>query len=107
MSDNVGQFQKQRDAAFRKAKRLKYPANWISYKWLRNRNQQEVRNPKIRFYYSSFSNPRQSTKFLWSKVKELGIGKPNTESAVNMDLNTINNYFVNIPKESWSSELCR
>lgn len=61
--------------------------------WLQ-KNIKEVWSSKIRFYNCSFFNLHQSTKSLWPKVKDIGIGKPNTESPVNMDLNTVYNYTV-------------
>lgn len=88
--------QKERDIAYRRAKRTKSQDDWSAYKRLRNRTQQQFRNAKVRFYYRSFSS-NLSTKSLWSKIKELGIGKSNIESQISIDLDTINDFFVNIP----------
>lgn len=97
ITDFIRQLQKQRDNAFRRAKRTKTPADWIQYKRLRNRAKQQMRNAKIRYYYQVFS-VKQSTKCLWSKVKDLGIGgKSSSDQPVTIDLNIINNYFVDIP----------
>lgn len=39
-----------------------------------------------------------------SKVKELGIGKPNGKMSVNLDMNLINDYFVNLPIDLSSAQ---
>ncbi len=99
LTDFIRQLQKQRDAAFRKARRTKSQIDWTSYKRLRNYTQQQIRNSKARFLHYSLSQ-KQSSKKLWSKLKDLGIGKSNSKGAVLLDLNTINDYFVNIPVDS-------
>lgn len=96
ITDHIRQLQRQRDSAFRKAKRTKIPNDWIAYKRLRNKVQQQFRNAKIRFFYNSFSN-KKSSKTMWSKVKQLGISKSTAMHPISLDLNVINDYFVNIP----------
>jgi hypothetical protein len=96
LTDFLRQLQRQRDVAFRRAKRTKSPVDWVAYKRLRNSTQQQFRNAKVRFYYTKFSR-NQTSKSLWTSVKELGIGKTKCENLISLDLNTINDYFVNIP----------
>lgn len=96
LSPYIRQLQKQRDSAFRKAKRTKLIPDWENYKRLRNRTQQQIRNAKIRFYHNTLS-VHQSTKTLWSKLKDLGIGKRKADSPLFFDLNSINDFFTNIP----------
>lgn len=96
---NIRRLQNHRDSAFRQAKKTKSVLHWENYKRLRNHTQQQIRNAKIRYYYSSLSR-NQSTKTLWSKVKELGIGKQKHDTPIHLDLNTINDYFTNIPIDS-------
>lgn len=99
-TDHIRLLQKQRDISFRKAKQSKSPVDWSVYKRLRNKTQQEIRNAKIRYYYQSLNNNCKSTKLLWAKVKELGIGKSVSTGQINFDLNSINDFFVNIPVDS-------
>jgi len=97
ITDDIRILQKQRDAAYSKSKRTKNPDDWSVYKTLRNRTQQLIRNARTRYFYNSFSKI-QSTKSLWNKVKELGIGKDSKSNLpINLDLNSINDFFVNIP----------
>lgn len=97
ITDEIRRMQKQRDACFRKAKRSKCAHDWDAYKRLRNKTQQQIRNSKIRHYYRSLSDKKKSTKSLWTKVKELGIGKSNPTVSININLDVINDYFTNIP----------
>jgi len=96
INDEIRQMQRQRDTAFRRSKRTKTQEDWVTYKTLRNRTQQLIRNAKAKWFCTSLSK-KQSTKSLWNKVKELGIGKSHTASPIHLELNDINNYFVNIP----------
>uniref|UniRef100_A0A1B6KKS7 Reverse transcriptase domain-containing protein n=1 Tax=Graphocephala atropunctata TaxID=36148 RepID=A0A1B6KKS7_9HEMI len=70
--------------------------DWNAYKRLRNQTQQQIRNAKVRFYYRSLAK-QQSTKTLWAKLKDLGIGKSAQDIPIPINLNTINDHFVNIP----------
>lgn len=99
LTDYIRQLQRQRDSAFRKAKRTKVQLDWASYKRLRNYTQQQIRNSKARFYYQSFAQ-KQSTKVLWTKLKNLGIGKSVKSSQVPFSLNSVNKFFVNIPVDA-------
>ncbi|WP_221936029.1 hypothetical protein, partial [Klebsiella pneumoniae] len=96
LTTQIRQFQKQRDSAFTLARRTKSAQDWATYKRLRNFTQQQIRNAKVRFYYNSLSK-HQSTKILWSKLKELGIGKSKIDSPISYDLDIINDFFTNIP----------
>lgn len=110
LTDHIRNLQNQRDYAFQRAKRTKRPEDWVTYKMLRNSTKQQIRNSKVRFYYQSFSG-KLSTRTVWSKVKELGIGKTKAEHQVHIDLNVINDFFVNTPIDlsgahDYTSELC-
>uniref|UniRef100_A0A1B6LTE5 Reverse transcriptase domain-containing protein n=2 Tax=Graphocephala atropunctata TaxID=36148 RepID=A0A1B6LTE5_9HEMI len=96
LTDHIRLLQRQRDLAFRRAKRSKSEQDWTLYRRLRNMTQQQIRNSKIRFYYASFSR-RLPTRTLWSKLKELGIGKSKCDSQISFELNALNDFFVNIP----------
>lgn len=99
LSDFIRRSQKERDASFRKARRTKSALDWNIYKRLRNSTQQHIRNAKARFLHLSLSK-YQSSKKLWSKLKDLGIGKSNSKCDIPLDLNAINEYFVDIPIDS-------
>ncbi len=109
LTDYIRLLQRRRDSAFRHAKRTKSNQDWALYKRLRNMTQQQIRNSKTRFYYTYFSR-KLSTKVLWSKLKELGIGQSRCDPQISFDLNTLNDFFVNIPVDmsgacSYAAEL--
>ncbi|KAG8276449.1 hypothetical protein J6590_065193 [Homalodisca vitripennis] len=90
------------DSAFRKAKSSQYSQYWAIYKRLIKRTQQQIRYAKVRFYHRTLP-PRQSSRLLWNRVKGLGIGKSNVDTPVSLNIDVINDYFVNFRRDEYAA----
>ena len=85
-----------RDSAFRTFKRTRNNEDWESYKALRNKTKQMLRNSKFR-YIRNLNSETINVKEIWQNFRKLGIGKRPTELNIqNYNLDELNSHFVSV-----------
>ncbi|RZF35601.1 hypothetical protein LSTR_LSTR005129, partial [Laodelphax striatellus] len=94
MTDEILKIMGQRDKAHRKFKRTTDLDSLIEYRSLRNKVKQQLRNSKIRYLNRFITDNRQDSKLLWRGIKELGLGKQESRTQIDLPLDDINEYFV-------------
>lgn len=94
MNNDIRKLMAQRDSHYRRARRSGEEDAMATYRRLRNRVKQLLRNSRLRYIRSLFLERKQSSKSLWSNVKKVGLGKQPTHNSVDVPLNELNNFFV-------------
>lgn len=89
-----------RDSVFRRARRSQDAELMSQYRRLRNQVKQKLRNSRLRYINSLFSERNQSTTTLWRNVKKLGFGKQPSPVPINIPLNVLNDYFLSLSHSS-------
>ncbi|KAJ4451108.1 hypothetical protein ANN_02548 [Periplaneta americana] len=99
MCDAIKLLMTDRDTAYRKYRRSKDELDFNTYKVLRNKCNQAVRNAKLRHAHSLIL-PSVSAKELWRNLNNLGLtkAKPRVDN-INLSLNSLNEHFVTAPPE--------
>ncbi|KAJ4430427.1 hypothetical protein ANN_22643 [Periplaneta americana] len=99
MCDAIKLLMTDRDTAYRKYRRSKDELDFNTYKVLRNKCNQAVRNAKLRHAHSLIL-PSVSAKELWRNLNNLGLtkAKPRVDN-INLSLNSLNEHFVTAPSE--------
>lgn len=92
MNDMIRRAMTRRDRAFRKFKRDRTTDNWNTFKKLRNRCNQLIRNAKRRHIFEQIQLATPSG--IWAFLRSLGLGKQkNMNTKIPLDLNTLNIHF--------------
>lgn len=99
MSPEIIKLMTDRDKAHRKFKSTKDPEDYESFRKLRNKTKQELRNSKVRYYHELFDNHTDPRK-LWCDIKSLGVGsaKCNVEYDGDITAKDLNEYYLNVGK---------
>lgn len=94
ITQDILKMMSERDSVYRKAKKTGSEQSMAHYRQLRNRVKQTLRNSRLRYINSLFSERNQSSRDLWRNVKKLGFGKQPTSIRVDIPLDEMNDYFV-------------
>ncbi|KAK3921950.1 RNA-directed DNA polymerase from mobile element jockey [Frankliniella fusca] len=86
-----------RDRARQKSIKSKTAVDFATYKSLRNKAKQQIRNAKIKYYHSIFNNYPSPNK-LWSNIRSLGIGKsmPTDVNSLPVSANDLNEHYLSV-----------
>lgn len=95
ITPEIRSLMKERDAAWRRYKRTGDVLCKQTFRSLRNRVKQSIRNSKLRYAHSIFSGENNS-KSMWKNVKRFGIAaRNNQDNCPKIPINELNGHFVN------------
>jgi hypothetical protein len=100
MTKDILSLMAHRDYLFRKARKSGDVVTMNSYRQLRNRVKQLLRNSKLRYTRSLFSNNKQTSSAMWRKLKSLGFGKQQNSIAIPVPINDLNTFFTSFFQSS-------
>ena len=98
LTDEIKTLMKYRNNAFFVFKKNKSCANKNEYKRLRNRVNQQIRNAKIKYFYTMFKSQAKS-KNIWNNLKDLGVTKTKSSPNIEIPLERLNDHFVSLGSE--------
>jgi len=96
ISNEIRRLMADRDSAYRKFKSTNTEADRESYKNLRNRVKQCLRNAKTK-YLNTYFTLNKSSRDRWRMVKSIGATKSSHPLPESINLDELNDDFVNIP----------
>lgn len=94
-----------RDAAYARWKRFRTPDLYSAYKELRRRVVKEIKTAKKNFYTHKL-NSCNNSKERWNMLRILGIGKSVKNVDDDVDLNNLNQSFLDVPASAISFQQC-
>jgi len=98
ITSDIRKIMKERDSAYKVFRKTRIISDHVTYKKLRNRVTQMLRNTKIKYYHSLFQNNRDS-KLVWKNLRSIGIGNIRNQTEINVSLDSLNHAFVNLAQQ--------
>lgn len=95
-SADIKQAMQNRDVAYTRWKRFRMPDLYDEYRALRKVVNAKIRIAKIEYYSRRF-NSALGSKLTWKTVRDIGIGKAQTNSSNSVDVDELNKTFLNLP----------
>lgn len=93
MTEEIRSMMARRDASYRRYKQSLESANLDSYKFLRNKTKQLIRNSKLRHMHKICNSVNSSGS--WQQLRSMGIGKAPTDHHIpEIALDDLNNHFT-------------
>ncbi len=93
MSEEIRKIMRRRDRLRDKFLKTNLPTDKENYRVIRNKVKQEIRNAKIRFYYSKFEKPGNS-KEIWSTLRSLNINSRSKGDTLTVSVEDLNNHYA-------------
>ena len=95
---------KQRDKLWKVYRRSGKQEDFEAFRRIRNKVKQNNRNAKIRYFNETFSTSNNS-KYIWSKVRSLGIGGRESNSIPVVNVNELVNHYANVSSVKFPEEV--
>lgn len=95
MNGEVLDLMNRRDAAKKLSAKTKLPEHVASFRKLRNKCKQEIRNAKLRYSYQLFNN-KHTSKEIWQSLKKLGIGKQKADQTCTISPDILNKHYASV-----------